>query len=253
MKSPHIVLFYGASITEDYKIRMVFQFCPNGSLHDAINNNQFKLSWSKFFRASIQIAEAANFLHSWNPQILHRDIKSLNFLVDEYWNCKIADLGLSRKNEDNAETLKKMRGTYQYTPPESYQKEQPYTAKSDIYSLAIVFWELIYKCCTGVYMAPFKEYGLSYGFQILIKVAKEGLRPTIHEKCPAVISDLIKQGWDTDPSVRPTAKHIIEKFEEIHKTYRNEKKEWDLVCAAKNPNIQPPPPPKKEEVKEEEN
>ena len=153
--------------------------------------------------------------------------------MDEYWNCKIADLGLSRRNEDNAETLTKMRGTYQYTPPESYRKEVPYSAKSDVYSVSIVYWELMMKCLTGDYHYPFKEHNLPMPFQILIKVAKEGIRPTFPPNCPPLLSDMIQSCWQTDPTLRPDAKQLILKIEELSKTFIENKKEWDHLLVWK--------------------
>ena len=82
----------------------------------------------------------------------------------------MADLGLSREDkEDNSETLNKVRGTYQYSAPETYQSKVKYSAKSDVYSIGIILWELATRAIEGEYKTPFKEYNLPMPFQILIK------------------------------------------------------------------------------------
>lgn len=72
-------------------------------------------------------------LHNWEPPVVHRDLKSLNLLVNEKWEVKVCDFGLSRFNTgSNLETLVKMRGTFAYCSPEVYFGEQ-FSTKSDVY------------------------------------------------------------------------------------------------------------------------
>ncbi len=55
----------------------------------------------------------------------------------------MADLGLARTQEDdNDATLKSLRGTFHYSPPESYSKDDTFTEKSDVFSLAVTVWEV---------------------------------------------------------------------------------------------------------------
>ena len=155
-----------------------------------------------------------------------------------FFPTKLADLGLSRSNaEDNAETLNKVRGTYQYSAPETYQSKVKYTAKSDVYSIAIIFWELAMRGITGEYQVPFKEYNLPMPFQILIKVAKEDLRPTISPKCPEPFKELITTVWDKNPTKRPSISKLIEILRNMIVTeYFPNKYEWDsaLSCGPKD-------------------
>merc|ERR1711991_184543 len=97
LRSPYAVLFYGASINDETnKLSMVFEFCKNGSLQDVMKKETVLWDWDRFFRCASQMVLGIASLHNWNPVILHRDIKSLNFLVDRFWNIKVADLGLAR-------------------------------------------------------------------------------------------------------------------------------------------------------------
>jgi serine/threonine protein kinase len=104
--------------------------------------------------------------------VLHRDLKSPNLLVDSNWTVKLCDFGLSRFANDGASaTLQKVRGTYTHSPPEVFHG-QSYTPKSDIYSLGVIFWELVNRCLKGRYEAPFSEYAkLKFDFQILLQAS----------------------------------------------------------------------------------
>jgi hypothetical protein len=90
LRSPYVVLFYGASINDaTSKLSMVFEFCPNGSLQGVMKSPDVVWDWDRFFRCSIQAVLGVASLHCWKPRILHRDVKSLNFLVDAFWNIKV--------------------------------------------------------------------------------------------------------------------------------------------------------------------
>jgi serine/threonine protein kinase len=72
-------------------------------------------------------------LHNHEPQIVHRDVKSLNFLVNKEWKVKVCDFGLSRFNTtNNLATMNKICGTVSYLAPEVYMGEK-FTDKADIF------------------------------------------------------------------------------------------------------------------------
>lgn len=157
----------------------------------------------QFLRAHQSISGVRH-LHYWKPQIIHRDLKSLNLLIDDHDNCKIADFGISRYvSEDNATTLAKLRGTFSYCAPELYGG-QTATPQTDVYSLSVLLWEMMMKVVTGNYHRPYAEYPhLIVDYQIIIQVAKNKLRPKIHEKCPKPLTDVITICWDQSPEKRP--------------------------------------------------
>lgn len=87
--------------------------------------------------------------------------------------CSLTRVGLSRFLRDGKQsTLGKLRGTYAYCAPEVYFGEQ-YSAKSDIYSLGIITWEIVVRCLKGVYERPYSEYNhIAFDFQIILQTAK---------------------------------------------------------------------------------
>lgn len=226
IRSKYVVYFHGAVL--EPKLCMVMEYCSRGSLYHVITNEKYDIGWDKVFNFAIEATEGIRQLHEGDPQIVHRDLKSLNLLVNEKWEVKVCDFGLSRFNTgSNLETLVKMRGTFAYCAPEVYFGEQ-FSTKSDVYSLGMVFWELVTRCILGHYERPFAEFkNLHFDFQIIIQTAKKGLRPTIPESCPEGWKNLIKDCFDHSAEKRPGCGEILKKLEELEKEYKTNTPSWD--------------------------
>lgn len=66
------------------------ELVPRGSIFDLLQDEHVPISWNLIQRMAADIAEGMAYLHSFKPQaVLHRDLKSLNILVDENWRAKI--------------------------------------------------------------------------------------------------------------------------------------------------------------------
>lgn len=228
LRSPHLVFFYGACTQPSFCL--VFEFCSKGTLYDVLNDLNEDITWSRVFRASLDAIKGLSCLHNWKPPIVHRDMKSLNLLVDSNWVCKVSDFGTSRAIVGQASdlaTLGKLRGTYAYCAPEVYFGKT-FTPKSDIFSFGVILWELAYRCITGKYEQPFSEYkNIVYDFQILIQSAKKDLRPTIPDHCPRPFSSLISRCWDKEPDNRPTTAEVQKQLQDLEQVYLSNKHEWD--------------------------
>eukprot|EP01103_Thecamoeba_quadrilineata_P014173 TRINITY_DN414_c0_g1_i2.p1 TRINITY_DN414_c0_g1~~TRINITY_DN414_c0_g1_i2.p1 ORF type:complete len:626 (+),score=95.19 TRINITY_DN414_c0_g1_i2:617-2494(+) len=213
LRSPFVVYFYGGAVEPSCCI--VTELLSHGSLFDVMNDSQLSVdfNWPFIFKLASEAARGMNALHCWKPSVLHRDLKSMNLLVDENWAVKVCDFGLARFNQiDEApnSTFKKLRGTYAYCSPESYNPGQLFTTKSDVFSFGIILWELCHRKIYGRYKLPYEDNpNIRFDFQIIIQTAKFGLRPRIDSECPQLLADLMKQCWDPDPNVRPSFKEII--------------------------------------------
>lgn len=103
---------------------IVTEFMHNGSLYDILHDDSRKipLSWSSKFGFGYDAAKGMAFLHGNKPPFLHRDLKSLNLLVDDKWNVKVSDFGLtSFKSEDTS------IGSLLWTAPEVMLAPESYT------------------------------------------------------------------------------------------------------------------------------
>jgi len=92
---PSIVLYMGMCI-DDNEYDMVTEFLSGGSLFDYLHKKNGKLSEEQILEIMMDVALGMSYLHGKN--VLHCDLKSSNVLIDENWNVKLCDFGLSRIN-----------------------------------------------------------------------------------------------------------------------------------------------------------
>ncbi|KAK6157181.1 hypothetical protein DH2020_011429 [Rehmannia glutinosa] len=120
---------------------------PNGSLGDLLHcNKSVLLDWPTRFKIALDAAEGLSYLHHDSvPPIVHRDVKSNNILVDEYFGAKISDFGVAKVVKavnKGVESMSVIAGSYGYIAPE-YAYTLRVNEKSDIYSFGIVILELV--------------------------------------------------------------------------------------------------------------
>lgn len=118
---------------------------PNGSLYDLLHHSSSKPpGWSRRLRFALQIARVVHFLHSSNPPVIHRDIKSSNILIDANFNARLSDFGLALRGhvEDVRVRCTPPAGTLGYLDP-GYLAPGDLSTKSDVFSFGILLLELI--------------------------------------------------------------------------------------------------------------
>lgn len=154
--------------------------------------------WMLVRRVAAGAARGMNYLHCGHPAVLHRDLKSANILLDDSYNAKVCDFGLSRlKAKERSMTGN--CGTVQWMAPEILAN-QHYAEPADVYSYGIILWELLSRECPYGEMSP---------IQCALAVLNQDLRPTIPEWCPPAFGALIKKCIDKDPNARPTFENIL--------------------------------------------
>ncbi|KAL5550411.1 hypothetical protein UlMin_000587 [Ulmus minor] len=130
---------------------LVYEFMPNGSLQSLLSGrNISSLTLAMRLQIDLDSATGILYLHNEaNPPIIHRDIKANNILLDSKLTAKVSDFGISRlapisegRGAGTAHVYTVVKGTPGYLDPE-YFLTQKLTEKSDVYSLGIVFLELL--------------------------------------------------------------------------------------------------------------
>lgn len=118
---------------------IVMEYVEGQTLKDLIDKEK-KLSNHDLIDFSVQIAQALKSAHSYN--IIHRDIKPQNILIDKYGLLKVTDFGIARVSTNATITYtSSILGTVHYISPEQ-AKGKFIDEKSDLYSLGVVMYEM---------------------------------------------------------------------------------------------------------------
>ncbi|KAK5770725.1 G-type lectin S-receptor-like serine/threonine-protein kinase SD2-5 [Gossypium arboreum] len=130
---------------EKFNRLLVYKYMANGSLDRWIfnKNQESALRWHIRKNIIIDIAKGLAYLHEGcNQKIIHLDIKPQNILLDENFNARISDFGLSKLiGRDQSRVVTAMRGTPGYIAPEWLSSV--ITEKADVYSFGIVVLEIL--------------------------------------------------------------------------------------------------------------
>ena len=203
IRHPNIVIFYGACLDKDH-YALIIEYMSLGSLHQVLHEMKLQLSWSHRFSIALQAAKGINYLHQSQPPILHRDIKSLNLLLENHYSgylVKICDFGMAKtRNETTRQTNRttSQAFTLPWAAPEVLDFES-HTDKSDIYSLGIVYWELA---------SHKKPYDDGHD-DIIIKSVITGRRLKIPKRTPSDFRIVIEKCWAQKPDDRPTSVDLV--------------------------------------------
>ncbi|GER41403.1 protein kinase family protein [Striga asiatica] len=142
----------------DGSLLLVYDYMPNRSLDRVLfGKTANSLSWEKRKRIVAGLAAALHYLHhQLDTQIIHRDVKSSNVMLDSDFNARLGDFGLARwlehglAYEANASNRmfrvaesSRIGGTIGYLPPESFRKRSKATEKSDVFGFGIVVLEIV--------------------------------------------------------------------------------------------------------------
>ncbi|XP_058729503.1 serine/threonine-protein kinase-like protein At3g51990 [Vicia villosa] len=140
IQSPRLVNLVG--FTNDSKDRLlVVEFMSNGTLFDVLHSSSRTLNWGKRIRLALQTAKAIDVLHSSNPPVIHRDIKSANVLIDQNYNARLGDFGLALRGFDRIRSTPPA-GTMGYLDP-FYVTPDNLSTKIDVFSFGILLLEII--------------------------------------------------------------------------------------------------------------
>lgn len=206
---PTLLKLRGA--TDSYPFSIVTDWMPHSSLYHDLHRAH-RLDATGKTIAAFDIARGMQFLHSCN--IIHRDLKSLNILLDAENRIRICDFGLSRRASDESVLMTQNIGTAHWMAPEILATTTGYTSKVDVYAYGIVLWEI------ATDDVPYSHLDSS---EIIGQVLGNDLRPPIPIDLNPGMRDLIKQCWDRNPNVRPSFDEIVQRIQSGEAVYNGTK------------------------------
>lgn len=181
---------------------LVTDYMARGSLYKWLHDNTSPFNYQQQVQVAKDITRGLQVLHDEN--IVHRDLKSENILIDLDYRAKLADFGLAeiKKEASQAASHTNVAGTLKWLAPEVFQHRRNHNKASDIYSLGMVLWEIVTRL---------RPYAGKNDLEV-----EDAKRQNDHEKipanCPARFSFLISQCWKL-PHERPTAQDLVESWE----------------------------------------
>jgi len=149
-----------------------------------------------------------NWLHCSSPPIIHRDLKPSNIMLTDDFTAKVGDLGLSA-----IQKKKKIKsygaGSYLWMAPEAL-RNQPHSEKADVYSFAIVMWQVL---CWDP--DPFNEYLEKGDLDVLIEaVCEKHERPPIPKMVHSSLATILQDAWHHKPKHRPSFGEITVRLDD---------------------------------------
>ncbi|XXG71783.1 hypothetical protein AAC387_Pa07g1029 [Persea americana] len=196
VRHKNVVQFIGAC-TRAPSLCIVTEYMSGGSVYDFLHKQKGTFKLPSLLRVAIDVSKGMNYLHQNN--IIHRDLKAANLLMDENEVVKVADFGVARVQIQSG-VMTAETGTYRWMAPEVIE-HKPYDHKADVFSFGIVLWELITGKVPYEYLTP---------LQAAVGVVQKGLRPTIPKHTHPKLAELLERCWQKDPSLRPDFSKIIE-------------------------------------------
>ncbi|XP_057731678.1 serine/threonine-protein kinase STY46-like isoform X3 [Arachis stenosperma] len=192
----NVVRFFGAC-TKPPNHYLVTEYMSGGSMYDFLHIKKAALSLPWLLKVAIEVSEGMKYLHQ--NDIIHRDLKTANLLMDDKGVVKVADFGVARVNNQSG-VMTAETGTYRWMAPEVIE-HKPYDHKADVYSFGIVLWELLTGKLPYEHLSP---------LHAAVGVAQKGLRPEIPRHTHPMLVELIHRCWHQDPSSRPDFTEILE-------------------------------------------
>ncbi|CAI9117335.1 OLC1v1018711C1 [Oldenlandia corymbosa var. corymbosa] len=172
LRHPNLLRLIGYCC-EDHHRLLVYEYMQSGSVEKHLFRRR-SLTWSRRMKIALDAAKGLAFLHNAERQIIYRDFKTSNILLDADFNAKLSDFGLAKDGPTGDQTHVSTRivGTHGYAAPE-YLATGHLTAKSDVFGFGVVLLELL----TG--RRATERYGCSGEYNLVDWVRRLLIQPKL--------------------------------------------------------------------------
>ncbi|OVA16512.1 Protein kinase domain [Macleaya cordata] len=230
---PNLVKLIGYCLEDEHRL-LVYEFMSRGSLENHLfrRGSYFQpLSWNLRMKVALGAAKGLAFLHSAETQVIYRDFKTSNILLDSSYNAKLSDFGLAKDGPtgDKSHVSTWVMGTYGYAAPE-YLATGHLTARSDIYSFGVVLLEMFSGRRAVDKNRPAGEHNLVEWAKPYLTNKRKVLRfldsrleDQYTQGVALKAANLALQCLSVDPKFRPTMDEVVAALEQLQDSKENTK------------------------------
>ncbi|KAK4710104.1 hypothetical protein R3W88_004617 [Solanum pinnatisectum] len=181
IRHKNVVQFIGAC-RQPPNLCIVTEFMSRGSIYNFLHKQKGAFKLPTLLKVAADVSKGMNYLHQNN--IIYRDLKTANLLMDEHGAVKVGDFGVARVQAQTG-VMTTETGTYRWMAPEVIE-HRPYDHKADVFSFGKVLWELLSGEIPYAHLTP---------LQAAIGVVQQGLRPRIPEFAHPSLWNLLRNGF----------------------------------------------------------
>lgn len=160
-------------IKEENYIYIVIDYIDGETLGDRLKK-QGAQPQETVIEWALQLCQVLTYLHSRTPQVIYRDIKPSNIMINREGKLKLIDFGAARETKEENEEDTTYLGTKGYAPPEQFGGNGQTDPRTDIYSLGVTLYHLVTgknPCHPPYEIYPIRKWNssLSIGLEEIIK------------------------------------------------------------------------------------
>ena len=207
----------------------------------AIKISEATLSQAQVLDYAIGIAKGIEYLHSFKPPVIHRDINPTNIVFDSKDVPKLIDFGIARAFDvEHSSTGRLGDETIRYMAPERFAEGTVATPAFDVYSFGVLLWHMITRA------TPLGKCRQPHEIAKYLEEAESIALPMPHGT-PPIFKDIVRLCSSKDPAQRPNIKDVRRTLFQFSRTNRYNLRTLNVPSPETQPSLSSPspPPPKK--------
>lgn len=244
LSHPNLVKLLGYCWDEK-ELLLIYEFMQKGSLENHLfgrGSTVQPLPWHIRLKILIGAARGLAFLHASERQVIYRDFKASNILLDGSYNARISDFGLAKigPTASQSHVTTRVMGTYGYAAPEYVATGHLYV-KSDVYGFGVVLVEMLTGLRALDTNRPNGQHNLvdwikphlsdRRKLKNIMDMRLEGKYPS---KSAVQIAQLALTCLGPEPKTRPSMKEVVDTLERIESA--NERPKEPRMNSARHTN-----------------
>ncbi|CAL0322238.1 unnamed protein product [Lupinus luteus] len=257
LRHPNLVSLFGCTSRHSRELLLVYEYISNGTVADHLHGRKTKpgaLPWHIRMNIAVDTASALKYLHA--SDIIHRDVKTNNILLDDHFCVKVADFGLSRLFPTHATHISTApQGTPGYVDPEYHECYQ-LTSKSDVYSFGVMLIELISSLPAVDITRHRHEINLST--MAINKIQNQALHELVDpalgfdsdfkvRKMINAVAELAFRCLQSSKDMRPSMEEVVDTLLDIQSDGKHKKSQPEVLDISADDDVvllkdDPPPP-----------